>query len=172
MKINQREDVLYAVQVSGLSTGNHSFQFDIENKLLNKFENDEIKNIKVKADVELIKRPNITELEIRLTGLVGLVCDRCLGNFDYEISLDEQVIVKQASKNPDNEINIIIFEPETGEIVFDQYFYDMIMTSLPLQRAHENEEECDHDMIERLEVKDNSSEEDIDPRWNDLKNLI
>lgn len=172
MKIQEREDVLYAVQVSGLSTGEHSFQFDIENKLLNKFENDEINDIKLKADVKLIKRPNITELEIRLDGIIRIICDRCLSDFDYKISLNEPVIVKQASKNPDNEINIIIFEPETGELVFDQYFYDMIMTALPMQRAHENEEECDHDMIERLEVKDSPSDEEIDPRWNDLKNLI
>lgn len=171
MKMKETEDVLYAFQVAGLSTGNHDFQFQIENELLKKFKNEEITNIKARADVTLIKRPNITELEIRLDGFIGLVCDRCLKDFEYEISLNESVIVKQASKNPDNEINIIIFEPETGEIVFDQYFFDMIMTALPMQRVHENVEECDHEMIERIEANDNSSEE-IDPRWNDLKNLI
>lgn len=172
MKIKQREDNLYAVQVSGLSTGNHDFQFDIENLLFDKFENDEVKNIKVKADVRLIKRPNIVELEIHLKGVLALICDRCLSDFDMKLEISETVIAKQASENPDNEINIIIFEPETGDIVFDQYFYDMIMTALPMQRIHENEEECDLDMLERLEVKDSPSDDEIDPRWNDLKNLI
>jgi uncharacterized protein len=171
MKKKEIEGALYAVQVAGLSTGSHEFEFQIENELLKKFENDEVKNIKLTAGVTLIKRPNITELEICLDGFVNLMCDRCLKDFEYEINLNESAIVKQASKNPDNEINIIIFEPETGEIVFDQYIFDMIMTALPMQRIHENIEDCDHDMIERLEVNDNSSEE-IDPRWNDLKNLI
>jgi uncharacterized metal-binding protein YceD (DUF177 family) len=172
MKIKQREDNLYAVQVSGLATGNHDFQFDIERKLFDKFENDEAQNIKVNAEVRVIKRPNIVELEINLKGFVTLVCDRCLSDFDLKLEVSETAIAKQATENPDNEINIIIFEPETGDIVFDQYFYDMIMTALPMQRIHNDEEKCDLDMLERLEVKDSSSVDEIDPRWNDLKNLI
>ncbi len=171
MREIQEENGLFSISLAGLSTGTHAFTFDIDQKLFELFENEEIHGAKLKAEVSLIIRPNVTEALINITGNVVLMCDRCLGYFDYQINLDETVIVKQIDKMPENEINIIIFDPAKGRIKLDQYFYDMIMTSLPMQRKHEHEEDCDPEMLKRIEEEENHSD-GIDPRWNDLKNLI
>lgn len=171
MREIQEENGLFTISLAGLSTGTHTFTFDIDQKLFDQFENEEIRGADLKAEVALTIRPNITEALITITGKVVLMCDRCLGLFDHQISLDETAIVKQMDKMPDNEINIIIFDPAKGIIKLDQYFYDMIMTSLPIQRTHEQEEDCDPEMLKRIEEEKNHSG-GIDPRWNDLKNLI
>lgn len=162
---------LYPIGLNGLAVGTYYYDFIIEQQLFDGFGNSEIKGAKIDAAIELIKKPNVTEVKINLKGNITLVCDRCLGVFDYKLALNETAIVKEASKKQDNAINIIIFVPEKGTIELDQYFYDMIMTALPMQRTHERIEDCDQDMIKRLEEYKKQSD-DIDPRWNDLKNLI
>ncbi len=172
MREIQEENGLFSISLAGLSTGTHTFAFDIDQKLIELFENEEIHGAKLKAEVSLIMRPNVTETLINITGKVVLMCDRCLGLFDYQLNLDETAIVKQIDKMPDNEINIIIFDPAKGRIKLDQYFYDMIMTSLPMQRTHEQEKDCDPKMLKRIEEEEENHSDGIDPRWNDLKNLI
>lgn len=167
----QGDKALFRIQINGVSDGDNYFDFEIDHKLFEQFPNEDIKNADIAAQVNMIKRPNVTELELALKGSVTLTCDRCLGTFDFNFELNEKAILKQASKNQDNEINIIIFEPEKGEVELDQYFYDMVMTALPIQRVHENEENCDQDMITRIEANKKNDGE-IDPRWNDLKDLI
>lgn len=171
MKLDNTSSALYSVQLAGMSTGVYAFEFHVDDALVTKYENEEIKQLQVEASLELTINPNISEVQIRLEGEVILACDRCLGDYVFPIHLKESAIVKQGSKNPDIEINIIIFEAEKGIIEFDQYIYDMIVTALPMQRVHEDEDDCDQDMIKRIE-ENRDRNEGIDPRWNDLQNLI
>ncbi len=171
MRAKHGDQALFRIQINGISEGENHYGFDIDRELFDRFPEEEIQEAKASAKVVLNKRPNVTELEISIKGFVSLTCDRCLAVFNYNFDLVETAILKQATKNQDNEINIIIFEPEKGEIELDQYFYDMIMTALPIQRVHENTEECDQDMINRIE-ENKKKGGDIDPRWNDLKDLI
>jgi uncharacterized protein len=171
MSDERERKALYSVQLAGMSTETYTFQFQVDDALMKKYENEEIKAIKAEATVELTHRPNVTEADIELVGEVSTHCDRCLSLVTFPINLKERAIVKQATKNPENEINIIIFDPDKGQIEFDQYLYDMIVTALPIQRVHEHEEDCDAEMMDQLEQNDDQSDE-IDPRWNDLKNLI
>ncbi len=171
MRDKQGDKALFRIQINGITGDENQYHFDIDNQLFEQYPEEEIKQAKASAEVVLFKRPNVTEMDISIKGFVALTCDRCLSEFNYNFELSETAILKEAGKNQDNEINIIIFEPEKGEIELDQYFYDMIMTALPIQRVHEAEEDCDQDMIERIE-ENKKKGGDIDPRWNGLKDLI
>lgn len=171
MKDDNTNVGLYYIQLAGMSTGTYEFDFDIDDALLKKFENDDVSNLKAKVTVQLTNRPNVSEVNIRLEGSVDMICDRCLASFAYELEVEEVAVLKQAGKNTDAEINIIIFETDKGIVEFDQYIYDMLITALPMQRIHEDEDDCDEDMIELLNTNI-ETDKGVDPRWNDLQNLI
>lgn len=171
MKEDKANLGLYYIQLAGMSIGAYEFDFVIDDALLVKYENEDISNLRAEAMMQLTHRPNVMEVKIQLKGSIDLLCDRCLSPFAYDFELEEVAVLKQASKSTDAEINIIIFEPEKGIVEFDQYIYDMLITALPMQRTHPDERQCDQDMIKRIMTK-NNIEKGIDPRWNDLQNLI
>ena len=73
---------------------------------------------------------------------------------------------------------IIILPHEENELNIAQLIYEFIVVSMPLRSVHEDPEECDPEMISKLEEfsSDNHSQdielkEEIDPRWEALKKL-
>ena len=73
--------------------------------------------------------------------------------------------------------NIICLLPSEHEFDISHYVYESIKLSIPIKQVHpENENgevSCNPEMLERLNnyITDKPADEDIDPRWNDLKNL-
>ena len=68
--------------------------------------------------------------------------------------------------------------PNESEIDLKQYFFECIELSLPLQKVHPDNPDgsigCDQEMLRIIKNHsiNDSKEEEIDPRWNKLKDLL
>lgn len=132
-------------------------------------------------------------IEFSIDGDVIVPCDRCLGNlsqsieitdsfkvrFGMDVKIGDELVSLQDDPNYD-------FTLEDGVSTFDLSWpmYELVVLAIPIQHIHP-EGECDSEMVSLLqehlavlpggndeETEDINDDEDIDPRWNKLKEIL
>ncbi|MFP4041969.1 MAG: YceD family protein [Bacteroidales bacterium] len=167
----------YTVRFRELDPGEHWFNFEINNQFFSEFEKSEINEGNLNAEIKLLKEERVITLDIAIKGNVMIMCDRCLDYFAFPVNFEGRLYIKQKHEAEKNRTDIFGVTEDETEINLSQYFYESIHLSLPLKRVHPDDEDgnstCDESMLELLKKYSKSEEDDnIDPRWNDLKNLF
>jgi len=162
----------FTIAFKGLSTGNHSFNFEIGKQFFESYEYFEGTSGELSAHIDLLKESNMMNLSIHLEGIVSLQCDRCLGDFKQAVEGNFMLIVKFGETFGEESEEIIILPFTDSLIDLSQYFFEYINMLLPLQKVHPDKENgesgCDPEMIAQL---NQYSEQKEDPRWEALKKL-
>ncbi len=169
----------YSIHFKGLKVGKHTFNFEVDSKFFDEFEEGEIKQGKLQVDVMLNKQSQMLDMTFSIDGLVEVVCDRCLEYFDIPISYKGSLYVKFGEEKADEGEEIIILTNDDSEINVAQYIYESICLSLPIQRYHGmkgTKTKCNKEMLKKLKsllLNDSKKEEteDVDPRWSKLKDI-
>ena len=169
----------YTVPFSGLKEGEHLFDFSADNRFFEQFEESEIKKGSVNIRVKLEKRSTYLRLIFELQGEVELICDRCLEYYLQPIESSNQMLVKFSETETDDGDDIIYIHPGAHQVEVGKLIYEFIVLSIPIRRIHPEEQNgkslCNPDMLHKLEeyrAADLPEPDAIDPRWNDLKNII
>ncbi len=174
---------IYNIPFKDLEQGRiHKFEFDVNNDFFENFEYSEYKEGQVKVLVELTINPDNLVLEFYLSGKIKVVCDVCLGEFFHPIDYHTTLYVKFGDYNTqwfDYDQEIVINRAESN-INIAKHIYDFINLALPIKKVHPLDQNgrptCDPVMLEKLdELKPGHHEEkeqDIDPRWEQLKKLL
>ena len=169
----------YTLPFSGLSEGKHQFDFTVNDRFFAEFETSEVEKGELKVQVELEKRSTYLSLSFSISGVVELICDRCLENFIYPVESHRKLLVKFSEKPVEDEAELIYLHPNDFQVEIAQYIYEFVILSLPIRRVHpdgENGESlCDPVMIRKLEelrYHGNNLDEPDDPRWNELRKII
>jgi uncharacterized protein len=168
----------YIIPFKGLKDGEHEFEFSFDKLFFDKHEVLEVRDGRIKANVQLNKRPLLLTLSISIGGFLEVQCDRCLDYFDLPIDFESKLIVKFSENIADYSDEIWIIHPDESQINLEQYFFECIGLSMPLQRVHSKNKDgksgCNTDMLTIIETHStiNKDSEDTDPRWNKLKDFL
>jgi uncharacterized metal-binding protein YceD (DUF177 family) len=182
----QKELRKYEIQIQGLADGAHEFEYEVDNKFFEAFEQDMVDAGEFKVLLELNKSATMLQLDFNITGNVELVCDRSLDKFTQEMSAQEIYIYKfgETRKVVAEDMEIIPFG--VPEINVAQLIFDFVALSVPIKKLHPryNEDEDEGGYVvystkaeatakpkEGTEEKSEDKEENIDPRWAALKSL-
>jgi len=168
----------FEIPFSGLKLGSHRFDFKIEDSFFEDYDLDKLNNVDVSIALHLDKKANMLVLNFELEGQMTLICDRCTDQFIQKINHNFDLIVRFSDiiEESDNE-ELLILSPNDHTISLDDYFHEFVLLSLPTKRAHSNIEDCNQEMIKKIdemgyygsEVEEEENE--IDPRWADLKKI-
>lgn len=163
----------FIIQFSGLAESEHEFKFEVDSRLFEEFDNEDISDCNVTVDLLLIKQSRMMICEFGIKGTVTGPCDRCGEDFPMEIDNDQRLIIKIGNEEEETQDDdILIISEEEYEIDMSDHIYDYINLMLPMKRTHEESSDgsdCDEKMLKLLE--EHKPEENIDPRWESLKNL-
>lgn len=161
----------FIIPFKGLSLGDHKYNWVIDNKFFEQFENDEIEACKINIDLVLDKQERMMILAFTISGKLSFKCDRCLDELKYQINKEETVYVKFGEeRDSDSESeDVIVLSDLDYQVDVSALLNDYLILSFPMQRVHKNENDCNKDMLNRIgeHVKNDS----IDPRWEKLKNI-
>lgn len=164
----------FNIPISGLEIGAHQYDFLIDGKFFEAFEESEINVCRVELRLELIRQTDMILLQFFLKGTVELACDRCLDPYEQPIETEEHVVLKFKSRTSDvkkDEDDYIL--PEQEEIDIRQYIYDFICLQIPYRKVHPEDEDgnsqCDPEVLRKIEEL--SIKRDNDSPWDQLKDL-
>ena len=142
----------YDVIFSGLSVGKHNFNFEIDDKFFEQFDYSEIKHGNLLAKVELNRMHAQMIVKFIITGSIIATCDRCLDDVTINVNCENALLIKygEQANGDDSSEEIMYINRGDDKINFAQYIYESICISLPIQKIHESESQCNADMIKRL----------------------
>ncbi len=172
----------YKIELFNLSLGEHEYVFDFDDEFLNNFGNSFVKNGAGEIKTGLIKTETFIELEFEITGSIELICDRSLDLFDFPLQLTEKLVFKYGEEIDNREEDEMIFIPwNPHSINIAQFVYEFISVAIPLKKLHPryNNEDLsieDHLIYSSGKQSDSNKypgikEDEIDPRWQRLKEL-
>ncbi|MDR0420344.1 MAG: DUF177 domain-containing protein [Prevotellaceae bacterium] len=142
----------YDVIFSGLSIGKHDFVFEIDDRFFEQFDYSEIKHGKLSANIELNRLSASMIAKVAIKGEVITMCDRCLDDAVINVNYEGTLLIKcgEPDGNIDGNDEIMYLNRGDDTINFAQYIYESIGISLPIQRLHSDESQCNKEMIKIL----------------------
>ncbi len=165
----------YEVAFTGLKTGKHKFQFEIDKAFFELFDTEkEFTNPKIVADVLLDKHSTFMEFWIKTSGSVDLICDITNEIFDYPIENEIKVLVNFGEEYDDSDEDVITIPKNDHAFNIAQLVYEDVMLSIPMKKISPNINEEDLKILEKFSPKveeNNESEQEGDPRWEALRKL-
>jgi len=166
----------YTIPHSGLKEGQHTFDFEIDKAFFEQFDESEVKEGSLVANVVMEKRSTHLDLIISISGNVRICCDRCLEMFLQPVECENRLLVKFGKTIEDIDPDILSLPVGEHELDLQQHFYEFIILALPIKRVHPKDSKgrstCDPEMLKKLEELIVEEETDIDPRWDELKKLM
>lgn len=170
----------YRIPFKGLSAGNHSFEFEIDEKFFACYEHTLVHEGKLTARVELEKKESLLIANFDIQGLIKLDCDVCLSTFDSPVAIKERVLVKFTDDEWEDETEeVITLSKNDYEIDIAPLLYEYINVAVPpYTKCSVNGlgASCDPEMLSRINKQPDDStntdeETTLDPRWEALKNI-
>lgn len=146
----------YAIPYKGLSTGKHRFEFEVDDRFFEAFENSEIKRGRARVEVELDRGSALLTLEVEIDGEVTVECDRCLEDCTLPVHYRGELVVRFSETQEEYDGEVMWLSPAETEVNLAQYIYESICLSLPYQRVHPTDENgrptCNPEMLARFRI--------------------
>ncbi len=170
----------YTIPFVGLKQGLHQFEFQIDNTFFEHFEYDEFNASAINVVLEFNKKTTMLELQFIATGTVNVNCDLTNEPFDLPIKNEIFLVVKFGEEYNDENEELLILPYGEYEVNVQQYIYELIALAIPSKRVHPGVKNgtLQSDILEKLEElspKEKTivdEDEETDPRWDKLKNLL
>jgi len=166
----------YTIPLSGLKEGRHAVDFEIGKEFFEQFEESEVKEGCLIANIEIDKKSSHSDLVIRISGSVRICCDRCLEMFFQPVDCVNRLLIKFGKSMEDSDPDILSVPADENELDLKQHIYEFIHLALPIKRVHPDDKNgnstCDPVMLKKLEKLIVEEEIENDPRWDELKKLM
>jgi len=149
----------YTIPYRGLKEGRHTYEWRIGGEFWAARPESGVTG--GEADVTAVLEKSATgmmRVELGITGEVVVPCDRCLEDCTLAVNFRSRPIVKVASDEGEHASDgeVIWLAPGEGEIELEEYIYESVVLSLPLQRVHPEDVHgrplCNPAMLERFKI--------------------
>lgn len=144
----------YSIPIASLSLGKYVYSFLLDDDLFAYFNHPDVKKGSVNIEVELDKRSNVIEIDIKAKGHLEVQCDRCLDTFNYPIEAEEKLICTIGKQEGYSADNVMVLTKEETNLLLGQDFYEIAVTEIPMQKLHpldsNNKSTCNPEMMKLL----------------------
>ncbi|MAT54165.1 MAG: hypothetical protein CMN32_06755 [Saprospirales bacterium] len=146
----------FTIPVSGLRMGQHTFNFKVESDFFSHFEGSLLQQGDLTVQLDFDKRSDMWELHFHIRGLVGTQCDRCLEDFSLPMQIEEQLLVKFAEEEWEDDAVVYVLAG-TPQLNVARFIYEFINLAVPMVKTHSTAgEACNPEMLKFIR-----SEEDV-----------
>ncbi|QSS98315.1 DUF177 domain-containing protein [Psychroflexus sp. ALD_RP9] len=169
----------YVIKFVGLKQGKHQFEYKITDEFFDFFEYDDFNTAEVNITVLLNKKANMLEFSFIAKGYVNLNCDVSTEAYNQAIQNTFELVVKFGDEYNDDNEDLLILPWSDYELNIAHYIYETIVLAIPQKRIHPGVEDgtLNSEILDKLDelqpkAEEDKNEDDIDPRWEDLKKLL
>ncbi len=170
------------------------YEFLLDNLFFVHIDGPEVQKGKVNVELTVKKTSRAFELSFQTEGIVWVPCDRCLDEMEQPVTSSDKLMVKFGHEYTEEGDNLIVIPEEEGEINVAWFMYEFIALAIPMKHVHApgkcnktmtgklskhlrttNDEEGEEESFaggEDIVIEETDTEEQIDPRWNDLKKIL
>ena len=168
------------------------YEFLLDNLFFAHIDVPEVQKGKVNVELTVKKTSRAFELSFQTEGIVWVPCDRCLDEMEQPVTSSDKLMVKFGHEYAEEGDNLIVIPEEEGEINVAWFMYEFIALAIPMKHVHAPGK-CNKAVTSKLNkhlrtsgdddaeesfgagediVVEDEAEEQIDPRWNELKKIL
>ena len=130
-------DSCYVIPLNGLACGKSQYEWVLDKLFFISFENEEILDAEVLANVLEEKAGRKVNLDCTLAGHITVACDRCLEPVEMPVRTEFRLALQyDEEESIDDDREVIVLEGDSPEYDLSQVLYDYSCLALPLQRVH------------------------------------
>ncbi len=168
--MGQKEDMI--IRFSGLRPGKYTYSYTLTDEFFDEWENDEIRGGNVKIEVEMERMEHMLMFSFSLSGELTTMCDRCLGNLIVPVEGEEHLCVRFSDTETCDDEDVVVLPENAFEIDLSQWLYEYAAVRIPMQHIHPDGE-CDPEVTKYIIAEEDEQRggDEVDPRWEALKNL-
>ncbi len=189
----------YKIDLKNLPNETTTYSYVLDQKFFDAIDHEEVRKGNVKAELTVRRTVDAYEFNFYLFGSIQIPCDRCLDEMSQEIDATDRLIVKLGEEYSEDSDELVTIPQDEGAINIAWYLYEFIVLDIPIKHVHE-QGKCNKTMVSKYRQHqavsvsdgddqddaeddllggdlndddsiDDSSEENTDPRWDELKKL-
>lgn len=165
----------YVVKFAGLANGSHKYKFQIDRKLFEEFEAEDIIDADLYLDFTLEKSERQLVLLFKIKGEIVVACDRCLEKMSVPLNFEREYYVGFGDKYEETDEDMCVIPRSEHSIDLSQFIYEYVMLNKPMRCVHGeiegNHQVCGQEMTDILNTPEIREEQGADPRWDILKKI-
>ena len=130
----------FEIAFVGLKPGLHEFDFLVQDKFFEDFQQQDFRNCQAHVKLVLDKQPNFLLLKFEIGGTLEVICDRCDNTLPLELWDEFRITVKmtdepEALNGQYEDPDIYYISHGESHIDVANWIYEFINLSLPLQKT-------------------------------------
>lgn len=168
----------YEIAFVGLKPGEHEFNYEINEKFFEPFQQQDFTNCQANVKLRLDKKTGFMLLKFDVYGKVEVICDRCGNNLPMQLwdefnivvkSVDDPDLMNEQEEDPD------VYYISRGEshLNVEDWIYEFINLSLPMQKMCKEDEiggpQCNLEVLEKLKKMEDDAKSDSNAIWKGLE---
>jgi uncharacterized metal-binding protein YceD (DUF177 family) len=169
----------FEIAFVGLKPGIHKFDYEIDDKFFETFQQQDFFNCKANVKLTLDKKTGFILLKFEMGGNLEVTCDRCNNNLPLELWDEFRITVKMVEEPElmnDQEEDPDVYYIGSGESHVDiaNWIYEFINLSIPMQRTCSYEKmdgpHCNRaamDVLKKMSAGEKETKEN--PIWKGLE---
>ena len=156
----------FTIAHRGLKEGAHAFEWGVGDEFWKERPESGITGGQVAVSAILEKgATGVMRLEVGIEGSVTVPCDRCLEDCSLPVNWHGKLAVKVSEEEQPADGEVIWLAPGEVTIDLEQYIYESVVLSLPMQRVHPEDVHgqplCNPAMLERFKIVTEEEFEDL-----------
>jgi uncharacterized metal-binding protein YceD (DUF177 family) len=171
----------YDIAFVGLKQGIHEYQYQVNDKFFEAYQQQDFRNCKANIKLTLDKQNGFMLLKFEIGGMLEVTCDRC-GSTTLPMNLwDEFNVVVKLAEEPDNmneqEEDPDVYYIGRGEshLHIADWIYEFVNLSIPMQRMCSEEKMgsqfCNNDVLDMLKKGEDEPNQVENPIWKGLEKI-
>ena len=165
----------FKIDLKALTQDVMPLEWQLDDQYFGALDDAEVQGGALHVSGSIRKAVGFFELQLAISGIVRIPCDRCLDPMDQPIETDLHLIVKLGSEYSEQDDIIVVDEAE-GILDTAWVIYESIALAIPIQHVHQPGD-CNDAMSEKLaqlsaaRSSDEDAQKEVDPRWAALAKL-
>lgn len=168
------------------------YEYLLDNQFFINIGGEDVQKGRVKVNLTVTKHKGFFDFTFVLSGIAIIPCDRCLDDMDFPIETTAHLAVKFGKDYAEESDEIVVIPESEGIINLAWFLYEFVALAIPIKHVHapgkcnkqmssklkkhsaksedEDDDSFDMDMDDIIITgEDDSTDKDIDPRWDALK---
>lgn len=126
----------YKLMLKSLPMGKHTFEYHLDKAFFQNMENADVRDADVKVVLDVNHRAEGYELHFHLTGVLTLLCDRCLDELPLELDTEYSLMVQYGDDYNDDSDTVLIIPESDNYLNVAYMIYDTAVLAIPARHVH------------------------------------
>jgi uncharacterized metal-binding protein YceD (DUF177 family) len=169
----------FEIAFVGLKPGIHEFEYAIDDKFFEPFQQQDFSNCRANVKLTLDKKTGFMLLKFEMGGSLEVVCDRCNNKLPMELWDEFNITVKmvedpEVMNNQEDDPDVYYISSSESHVDVAAWIYEFINLSIPMQRSCNFEKmdgpHCNKsaaDVLKKLSTDESDAKEN--PIWKGLE---